>query len=337
MYLTERQSPLLAVATVLATMLAPLGATYAAAEERWDLSVFVPLSTPQMQVLQDFADTVLEETGGEVEITLRAAGELPYAVSDYHRAVGGGEIAMADTAFLTADLPAAGVLTLPFLVGSYDELEVAVDAVWPALVEGLDRFGAEPLMWSAYAPIELWGTGDPVTSIDQLKGMSIRAVGPESAELLTQLGATPVTMATPEVATALQYGTIEAIVVSPYGIPSIYGFDTFSWGLTISAAATPTYILVNKQMMADLPDELEATVRRVADEFQQKYFDVIVGLERDAMGQIAEAGVAINAPSDADRQKLRDIASEIWVSWAESRGEEAVKALDTVKKSLGRK
>lgn len=312
-------------------------AQFAAAQaKKWDLSVYLPLSTPAVQMLVEFAKDVGTATNGEVVISVRAAGELPYAASDYHRAVGEGEIAMADSAFFTADIPAAGVLTSAFLLQGYGDISAAMDVALPKINEQLDRFGAEVLFWTAYAPVKMWGKGQPVTAIKDINGMKVRALSAENAELLTALGAVPVTLATPEVMTALQYGTVDAILTSPYGLQSNSWVSAFDWSLDLAVAMTPTYVLVSKQLMAELSPENQQAVRDVAAKYAAPWLKLAEDIETTSLHEIQEAGVVYNVPSDEDRAKLIELAQPIWAKWAEARGGDTAEILDAVRAAVGR-
>src|SRR5690554_4833946 len=91
------------LAFLCAMSLAVSGPAYAKKPTRWDLSIYLGLNSSSTKLLAEFVEEVKEKTNGELDITIRAAGELPYAANEYHNAVGAGEIAMADSSFLTAD------------------------------------------------------------------------------------------------------------------------------------------------------------------------------------------------------------------------------------------
>lgn len=334
----KRFRRLVSALTLSVTLFAANSASTATAADpvEWDLLVYLPLSTPAVQMLTDFTKEVEAETEGNLVITVRTAGELPYGVSEYHRAVGSGDVAMADSAFFTADIPAAGVLTSSFLVQDYDEMRIAMETIWDELNSQLARFGAEAIMWSAYAPIKMWGKGEPISGLDDISGMKVRALSAENAQLLESLDAVPVTLATPEVMTALEYGTVDAILTSPYGLESNKWIEAFDWGYMLNVAMTPTYLLVNQEMMEDLPQESRDVVRRVAADYQDRWVALAEEVEGSSLDEIESKGVELFEPTPAERKELLNLAKPIWAGWVESRGGNTGEIMQSVRETLGR-
>lgn len=327
-----------AVALVATGLVAQHGAAPAAAQEptRWDLPVYLGLNAPTSQLLADFAKEVEEQTDGQLLITIRPPGELPYSAGEYHRVVGSGDIAMADTAWFTADVPAAGVLTSAFLVQNFDELRVAMPVVKDKLDEQLGRFGAEVLFWWGFAPIKFWGTGDAPEGLDDLAGLRVRALTPEHSELLSVLDATPVAIAAPEVMTALQYGTVNAAMTTAIGIVSASWDEVLDWGYVIEIAPTPSYVIVNSEMLANLPKEHQEVLRTVGAEYHEKMLDFIESQESEDQELLAERGMTIVEPTQEDRDRLYEMVQPLWTDWVAERGGDAEELMRAVRDAVGR-
>lgn len=321
-------------ATVLAAGLAVGGQAYAG--ENWDMLVYLPLESKVYAPLIKFVEDVRTQTKGEVVITMRSPGELPYAPADYHRAVGSGEAQMADTAYFSSDITAAGALTLPLLLKDEDEMAKVVDVIKPDIEFALAGFGDELLAWSTYAPTLLWGTGTPLTSVDGLKGLKTRTLNPEVTGILTALGAIPVTLASPEVMSAVQYGTVDAILTANYGLTFAKWVNSFEWGYNVQFSMTPTFLIANKQAMERLSPENQKIIRDLALEYQNMLPVYMKGLEKEARKEIKAAGLTVAEVTPEDRKKLEAAASVIWDEWAQRRGGDAPEILKKVRAVVNR-
>ena len=321
-------------AAVFVAGLAVAGKAYAV--EQWDMLVYLPLESKVYEPLAKFVEDVKEKTKGEVVITMRPPGELPYAPADYHRAVGSGEAAIADTAYITADIAAAGALTLPLLLKDEDEMAKVVDVIKPDIEAALGGFGDELLAWSTYAPTLLWGTGTPLTSIDGLEGLKTRTLNPQVTGILTALGAIPVTLASPEVMSAVQYGTVDAILTANYGLTFAKWVNSFEWGYNVQFSMTPTFLIVNKKAMERLSPENQKIIRNLALEYQNMLPVFMKGLEDQAREEIKAAGLTVAEVSPEDRQKIEAAASGIWEEWAQRRGGDAPQILEKIRAVVNR-
>ena len=324
----------LAVLTIAAAALSFQARAYAA--EQWDLLTYLPLTNPLMQNMVAFAKEVKTATNGDVVVTVRVAGELPYGVGDYHRAVGTGEVAMADTAFFMADAPAAGALTLPGLVRSFDEMKKAESAVRPEIEAQLAKFGAKPLMWTTYAPLLLWGKNEPMKSLADMKGKAIRGHTAEIGKVLKAIGAVPVTLATPEVMPAVQTGTVDALLTAHDGVVINSWQEVLNWGLNLRFSMVPSYLFVNQEKLEGLSPQNQEAIRKLAAKYQQSWWNLAIESEGKSAEIIREQDITVYEPSDADMMKLGELASPVWEDWANTKGPEAEQILKKIRSVVGR-
>ena len=106
-----------------------------------------------------------------------AAGELPYKAPDVVKAVATNQVQIGDVAvgFAAGDVPELNVLGLPFLCTSYEQFDKAIPIVAPVVNDVLKkRFNVDAVIQWTMPPQNLWAN-KPVKSIDDLKGMKVRA------------------------------------------------------------------------------------------------------------------------------------------------------------------
>src|SRR5690606_7043006 len=97
------------------------------------------------------------------------------------------------------------------------EGQALADRAWaaPAMQAELERIvsenGGKMLSHYYYEPMNFWFNG-PVTALSEFTGKRIRVFSPELGELVTAVGASPVSLAQPDVYAALQRNSLDGII-----------------------------------------------------------------------------------------------------------------------------
>ena len=204
-----------ALKTILAGGLAAPFVAKANATEtfKWKMVTSWPRNLPGPGVTAQYVtDTIRKLSGGRLDITLYAAGELVPALETFS-AVENGTAEMAHTAslFWGGKIPAAPLFTAaPFGLSPLEHIAwidhgKGID-LWDKLYE---PFGIKPFM-SGNTGIQMGGWyKQELKSLKDLEGLRIRMPG-LGGEVMKQLGASPVTLPPSEILTALQSGAIDA-------------------------------------------------------------------------------------------------------------------------------
>lgn len=303
---------------------------------KWELAGYYGMGTPPTKLLNDFADDVKTATDGKLLISVRPVGELPYAPPEYHRVVGNGSIDMADTAWIASDIPSAGALTLPMLVRSFAELRTAMQAAKPNIEKELERFGAKPLFWYSFPVANFWGTGSAPKTLKDFAGRKIRGLTPEHSALIAMLDAAPATIATPEVMTGLQYGTVDTAITSAFGLTSAKWDSLIKWGYVLNLAPSPSFVLVNNKQYDELPEPIKQRLNEVAAKHQDKMLDFIEAEEARLQKELAGKGLELVQASDSDVEALSKQVEPLWQQWQSGRPDTAKATLESVRASLKR-
>jgi TRAP-type C4-dicarboxylate transport system substrate-binding protein len=113
--------------------------------------------------------------------------------------------------YTARDYNATGGLGLPFLFNNSHEAVATAEHIYPKyLKDEFERFQVK-LMRSAHTgPYHLYNN-KPVRTLEDIKGMKVRAGGGTHAKIIGALGATQVSMPGASAYTAMQRGTIDAI------------------------------------------------------------------------------------------------------------------------------
>lgn len=177
----------------------------------------------------------------------------------------------------------------------YDRLDLNVHVVGPAGFTAAEGFG-----WFS----------EPVTSLDDFKGMKFRTAGCWG-EILTRAGATVVAMQPGELFEAMQRGTIDAFEFSTPGVDYSGGYHEMGAYLTFPGMHGPGAmlpLLVNKDKWNALTPDLQAIVTHACEAAaingwaRADYSDVV------AMQALQDYGTEfVSVPEDVQRQ-IADLA-----------------------------
>lgn len=168
-------------------------------------------------------------------------------------------------------------------------------------------------------------TNVPINSISDFGGLKIRATG-RNAEVLKGIGAVPVSMATSEMYTAMERGTIQGVLgsISSHGDYKLHEVAKY---LTIAGfGATMGMMAINVNVWNKLPADIQEIMLKVAKKTPEPFYR-IYSIESDGkfINQIfPKAGVKITKLSRSDRASLKEKGGRpIWQKWAngaESKG-----------------
>ena len=200
-----------AAASAAATLAAPSIAR--AQTKRWRMVTSWPkrLPGPGMSA-ERVAERIAALSGGRMQITVHAAGELTPAF-EVLDAVGGGVAEMGHTAsfYWQGKMPAAAYFTtVPFGL-TPDEHVAWVEAgggqaLWDELYA---PFGVKPFMGGNTGVCMGGWFRRELRSLDDVRGLKIRSLG-LGGEVYRRLGATPQTTPPGEILTSLQSGVLDA-------------------------------------------------------------------------------------------------------------------------------
>ena len=256
---------LIAGAVVAAGIIA--GAQSAAAQEiTLRMHQFLP---PQANVpahiLDPWADRIEAASGGRIKIERFAAmslGGTPPQLID-QATDGVVDIVWALPGYTPGRFPSTEVFELPFMMTN---AEATSRAYWDMFEEHMKDTEFKDLhilgTW-VHGP-GLIHSKSPVTKLDDLNGLKVRAPTRVINALLSQLGAAPVGMPVPQVTEALSKGVIDATVIPWEVTPALKVAELVSNHTTFGgdhAFYTTTFVLaMNKDSYERLPDDLKKVI-----------------------------------------------------------------------------
>jgi TRAP-type C4-dicarboxylate transport system substrate-binding protein len=245
-----------------------------AASIKLTFSIFFPPTHGQAKAAADWAKEVEKRTNGQVQITPFFGGTLTKAPQCYDGVVKGiSDLGFSLFAYTRGRFPVMAAVDLPMgypngKVASHVAQEFA-QAFMPKELDDV-----KVLYLHAHGP-GILHTKKPVRSLEDLKGMKIRATG-LSAKVVKALGGVPVAMPQGGTYEALQKGVVEG-TFSPMEV--LKGWkqgevirsttECYSVGYT-----TTFFIVMNKKKWNSLP----ADVQRVMEDLSERWVGVHGGV-----------------------------------------------------------
>ncbi|PLX59952.1 TRAP transporter substrate-binding protein [Sedimenticola selenatireducens] len=203
--------------TFLALTLSSLSAV--AAEVELKIHHFLPPpSTAHSQFIQPWADKVMKESNGRIDIKIYPAMQLggkPPQLFDQVRD-GVADIVWTVPGYTRGRFPLTEVFELPFVAGT---AEATSQASWEFYQKYMqDEYkDVHPILIHTHAPGEFHMRDKPIKTLADLQNAKVRAPTRTINEALNILGATPVGMPVPAVPQALSKGVVDGAML-PYEV-----------------------------------------------------------------------------------------------------------------------
>jgi len=252
------------LSTIAAGALALTALPAAAQDVTLRLHQFLPpMATVPAQILVPWGEGLTEASDGRIVVQhfdAMSLGGRPGDLLDQARD-GVVDLSMTLVGYTPGRFPRSEVFELPFMMS--DPVATAL-AFWQMVESDFQD--------NEYADVKILGawvhgpgvihTADPVNSLEDMQGKTVRGPTRVINDLLSELGATPVGMPLPAVPEALSKGVINGTVIPWEVTPSVRLTELVTNHTEFSGAEalyTATIVLaMNKDRYEALPDDLRA-------------------------------------------------------------------------------
>lgn len=177
-----------------------------------------PPSTTHKDFIAPWAKKIEAETGGRIKIEIYPAMQLGGKPPQLYDQVRDGVVDIVWTlpGYTAGRFPTVEVFELPFMAASAEATSQAAHEFYEK--HAREEFkDVHPLMVHVHAPGSFHMREKEVRSLDDLKGLKVRAPTRMTNIALKNLGATPVGMPVPAVPEALSKGVVEGTIL-PYEV-----------------------------------------------------------------------------------------------------------------------
>jgi len=320
------------LSALLAVPLAISGMQIASAETLNLYTVQASANLPQVQGMQRLADLLEERTSGELKIQVHLAGTLQIDAGDVTTAVASNVVQMADDFVYSGNVPVAGVVRLPLIIGSRDDLPGAKAAAFDIAKEAYAEKGVTLLGSYTVPPQVVWLTSE-ATGIDDIKGKKLRVSSSEQGEMIKALGGVPITLPPADVTASLERGVVDGMVTAGLG-------GAYFGGPTKSAVLLPVnfsndYIIINTSVYEGLSEEHQKLLSDLATEVGQWTEDKFFEVDDAAVKEFRDrSDFSVIDPTEEEMARATELAKPIWDAWLEANGERGKAIFDAVRAAV---
>lgn len=327
-------------------VLCALGLTWLNASIAADIVIKVADHFPPGHViphtlLKPWMARVEELTGKKVRFTHFPAQQLVKqneALSAVQRRV--VDIVLINPGLFPTEFALTGVAFLP---NGYDTVVHGGKALQelfkqPAIVEEFRKTGLRVLLIEPLDAYEAL-TNRPVNRPADLKGLKIRAAGEGQLAATRALGATPATIAAPEMYTSVQRGTIEGVLFG-YSISKSYKLDEVAKFGTLGANIAYAHVLycVTEASWNSWPADVQTGMTKAGAEVMPKAWQELDKSTTDVIAAFQKSGVTItdvrkNGTSKEWQDLLKPVNSQ-WAAQMKGRGLPGPEVLAAWEKAL---
>jgi TRAP-type C4-dicarboxylate transport system substrate-binding protein len=312
-----------------------LTAATAHAATTWECYVYNPLAKlPSVEAVSRMIEVVKEKTNGDLLINLHLGGSLPIKADSITAAVADNVIQFGDDGFATGTIPITGVLRLPLLLQSGEELAKAMAIIRPYLDAAYGKRGMEVLGQYSYPFQVLWGK-KKITSLADIKGLKLRVTSVEQGEFIRRFGGVSLTMGSPDVAAALDRGVVDGALTASSG-GGLTWHDLLKYRYAFPTSYVNSTYVVNKEAMDKLSPATQKVLRDAAAEQSAWATQEMNRQENDITAQFGRDGMVLTDATPSEIKQATDKLRPYWDEWAKTHGPDAAAALAKIRAVVGR-
>ncbi|GGM04830.1 TRAP transporter substrate-binding protein [Pseudooceanicola nanhaiensis] len=293
-----------------------------AADYNWTFQTSETAGEPGFVNKQKWAEEVGKLSGGRIEIEILPIGSVvPH--TDTLDAVGAGILQghLTDPSYFSGKDPAfammgnlVGAWSDPFELLGFMESgggnELYAELVEPYGVQFIGAAATEP---------EAFVSRVPIRTVEDLKGVKMRAPEGMVYEIFSKAGAAPVSLPGSEIFSALDKGVVDAADNTVFATNQSLGMnDIANYPLYPGFHSLPMIdVSMTKSVWDELPEDLQEILTASVKQFSFNHIFSVRQLDAAAVEKAREnPEIEIINWSGDERAKFRRIAQEEWQNWA---------------------
>ncbi|MEQ9811828.1 MAG: TRAP transporter substrate-binding protein DctP [Azospirillaceae bacterium] len=293
--------------------------------------------------IQWWMDEVSDRTDGAVSFEYYPAQQLGSA-SDILSLTQSGvaDIGYVVPSYVSDRMPLSGVAQLP---GGFSTSCEGTEAFWQLITDdGMlaeQEFapnGMHVLIALVQPPYQMFTTGQPLTSMDDMSGLKIRTTGGAMDITMERIDAIPVRMPGPEILEALERGTIDGGVFPPASVLANDWQGTLAYG---TVGASFGSFALTYSISEDRWNALPADIQQImTDAGREATFRTCEQVDEDLQAAIEDlraAGVTMEALPEAEQNRVDEALAGVSGAWAadlDAQGEAGTEVLEAFRAAL---
>ncbi len=306
--------------------------------------IWPPQAMAPVQVITPWCDKVAAESNNRIKCQMLPAmsggGTPPQLVDRVKDGV--DDLVITLPGYTAGRFPAMEVFELPFMTNS---AEAGASAAWEYLQKyALKEFPGTKILATWVHDEGYVHTRDkPIRSLDDFKGMKLRAPTRQTNKLLAKLGASPVGMPVPSVADAVSKGTIDGFVLPWEVIPAFKLHEMVKYHTETDASRPAMYsagfvFAMNQAKYDGLPADLKAVIDKNSGAALSKQigktWDASQAVGRKAAVDRGNSFIQLSAAETDNWMKASASLYDEWVVDMDKRGLPGKQMLDDARALL---
>lgn len=294
-----------------------------------------------------WTETLPANSDGSVTARLMGLSESGLKGPEMVRVLRAGavEIGMGVFAFVAGDDAAFEGIDLPGMAADIATSRQIADAYKPVLEARMaERHGVKLLATVPYTA-QVFFCRDAVNGLDDLKGRKVRVRGRNMADMVSALGASPVTLPFAEVVTAMQTGVIDCAVTGMGSGNAAKWYDVAGYVYDLPVDWSIGFYAMGLQRWQQLSPDMQRLLQAQAQVLEDALWTETARENRYALAcntgaadcQIHHpAGMQASAPTEDERARLREVVLRIANDWGKRCGADCVQQWNaTAGKAVG--
>jgi TRAP-type C4-dicarboxylate transport system substrate-binding protein len=263
-----------------------------------------------------------KRTRGRIRATMYAGSALGSGPEHYDIVLEGrSDMGYFASTYTPGRFPLTDVLSLPVTVDNKVDSADIGRAMYDRILHK-EYPGVKMMELNGCLSSYLW-TKKPIRSLEDLKGLRIRAPGGHQSNCVKGLGAAVVFMPLSDVYMALDTGTIDGVVTCPPLVLAFKLHDVVKHGTILTFGCISEGMIMNEDTWKKSPDDLKPIIEemcrnpfRTTNAFDAKLY-------KELMRQIADKGVNLHHMSEKEAtrwyERFQDNTRN-WVAKLEKKG-----------------
>ena len=312
---------------ILAAAITGLAVSSAQAETTLRMAHFWPgPSGVNQDVLQAWADTIAEESNGDLTIQMFPAGTLAKPDSIYEAAANGiADIGATAQGYTAGRFPLSQIVELPGVASTATQGACVLQTLYDDGHLDSEYEDTRPLFMFTTGPGGIHTIDTDVQTPADLEGLRIRRPTAVAGEMLENMGAIPVGMPAPDIYTSMQRGVIEGLSFPWEGLKGFRINELVSYHTEVPFYTLIFVATMNQRAYDSLTPEQQAVIDDNSGmKWAEKAGAVFDRLDVEGKQEAADAGHTIreieNPLAHPDWQAPLETGIENYLTQLEERG-----------------
>jgi len=220
----------------------------------------------------EFADELKKRSDGRIVCDYYGAETLVKS-KEIFESVSTGRVQMGETCagYCEGEIPLLGMPSLP-------GVRTTAEAWYEAMEKGgidihqpfFQDYGMKLLHYIDVGGYYLYNSARPVYTLEDLKGLKLKVAGKVPFDYMTLAGASPMAMPAPELAIALERGTLDGMLLPPFGVPVWSCLDLVDYATKFAFGSGTLITLVNLDWWQELPEDVRQLILETSQEINSE-------------------------------------------------------------------